>query len=362
MKEKTKKIVFISSVATIGAIGGYIQLVSVAFSVIVSSYINIPSRNDVGENKYLYIAMKTREDYVSLSVREEVKFNSEKEVLQGYLYEVENPHGIVISAHGINGKADNDSAQYQSYFVEQGWDVFSFDMTACGKSTGDGQESLHESKKCVKNAVKFVQNYEKTKNLPICIVGHSWGAYGAITALDEVDGVKAVAAYSAYDSPVEMLYSMGEQYMGKVAALTMPAMRLADITINGKEDFVKASDVIKKHPDVNYVIIHGDSDNYIPIDTISTYTKVDKCNCLNIKAIKLEGRTHISPWKTKESVKYVDEEVLSKRLDPLYKKYGNKIPQVELDKFLSEIDKDKASELDLETLNIINQTFLNSVK
>ena len=290
--------------------------------------------------------------------REEYTFNCGKETLQGYLYEVENPHGIVISAHGINNLADGNTAQYQNYFIEQGWDVFSFDMTGCGRSSGK-MKTLFESRKCVQNAVNFVKNNAKLKDLDVCLVGHSWGGYGVLAASYDVD-VKAVCSFAGYDKASEMMYGFAEMNVSKALIVTKPALNFSLSLLQGEKAFFSASSVIKKRPNTNYVLVHGDKDNTVPLKHYSAYSYVQNKEYDNLTKFLLKDIRHNGPWKTLAAQTYCDEVIIPK-LNTLHGQYKNGIPEDVYTSFLSEIDKEKASELNYELLDSINSVFLNSI-
>ena len=362
MNKKLRRGIILSAAAvSVTGVVVYFASTGIAFKSVCENVINIRSRADLEKNRYLYYIQKTRADFPLMNEREELTFSHGKETLQGYLYQVDNPNGIIISAHGINDNAELATTQYQNYFLSKGWDVFSFDMTGCGKSTGKGQKSLLESTKCIKNAAKYVQNYEKTKNLPICLVGYSWGAYGVLRASDSVDNVKAVASFAAFDTANEMMYKMGEKYVTKAALFTKPGMSFADLLTYGDEVFETASSVVKKHKEINYVIAQGDKDTYVSLKGLSTYSKVVDKGLDNVTPILLKDRGHDYPWKTKESIEYISNTLYPDYLNPLREKY-KVIPTEELEKLKSQIDIDKASELDIEVMDTINNVFLNSVK
>ena len=311
------------------------------------------------DDSYFYF-VKSQRDFPLLQNREIHTFKCHKETLTGYLYEVENPHGLIITAHGINTLADSNHALYQNYFVEQGWDVFAFDEVGCGRSTGKGMVSLAESRYCVDSAISYVRSVDKIKDLPICLFGHSWGSYGVVTASGENDDIKAVTAFSGYDAPNEIMFSFAMNYASPLLGFTKPILDMSLYTMFGNQAFYTASGVIKRNNDTKYLIIHGDLDDVIPLKGYSIYTHVVNKNYPNVDTILLEGFKHTKPWTTQASFDYLDEVVFPGYYS-LEREYEGNIPEEVLNSYIDSIDFDLANQLDLTLMNRINTLFLDSV-
>ncbi len=354
--EKHKKIIMNVSHAMISALVTYFISGVVAVSIVNSLVVDVRGSTldslSSEECKTQYI----RKDYASMSEREEIPFKCHNETLMGYLYQASNPHGVIICAHGVGSLADSNNAQYENYFINQGWDVFAIDMTACGQSTGKGMKTLHESKFCVKYAIETVSKHQMTKGLPIYLIGHSWGGYGVIAGSDKTD-VKAVVSFAAYDTPAGMMYSFAEARAGAIVSLSKPGFDFALTAFYGNESYVAASDVIKRNRDIKYYVVQGDVDNTVILKNYSVYDHVYDKEFKNTKSVLLEGIGHSSPWKSKEAHDYYAS-YIEPGLEDLHKQYGKTIPEDKLGAFVATIDKEKSSELNLSLMNDINSYFL----
>ncbi len=359
--KKKPKIIMIVSLSLASAIVTYFSLGIIATYVVNEKLINVRGAdiNQLETSDY-YQIQYTRKDYLLMQDREEIDFKCGKTNLKGYLYTVDNPVGVVIAAHGVTTYADGNHAQYHNFFLEHNWDVFSFDMTGCGRSSGKGMKTLHESRYCVSNAIKTVQNMDLTKDLPICLFGHSWGAYGVVSATEKHPDVKAVASFSGYNSAAEIMYGFAENYASKAVVLTKPAFETAVFILQGTDAFYEATSAIKKNKDTNYIVIQGDIDYTVPLEKYSLYSKVVDKNYSNVTPILLEGYGHNSPWKTLTANKYM-EDVVEPALQGLHDTYGEHIPEDVFDQFLLTIDKEKANGLNYFLLEQINSIFLESI-
>lgn len=359
MNKKNKKIIIIVTSIIGGLVLTYFGGGLVATAIANNSLFNQRSSTIETLNEDFQRYQKGRADFPLMNEREEVTFKCGKETLQGYFYEVNNPHGLIVTAHGVQNLADGNTAQFQNYFLEQGWNVFSFDLTGCGRSTGDGLKSLFESRKCVRSAVEFVQQYEKTKGLDVCLVGHSWGGYGVLAASYDVE-VKAVCSFSGYDKASEMMYGFAETNVSPALVLTKPALDFSISLIQGQDAFFSATSAIKKRTTTSYVLIHGEQDEVVPFKRYSAYAAVEKKDYPNLTKYALKDIKHNGPWKTLESQIYTDE-VLEPELLKLHDQYGEIIPEDVYNNFLASVDKEKSSELNYELLDSVNNIFLNSL-
>lgn len=290
-------------------------------------------------DEYEYLVHKVRDDYPSLSVREEYDFKSGKNNLKGYYYKHEDEKGLVLSAHGMGSLADGLDAEYQNWFYENGYSVFAIDLTASGKSEGNSMKGLFQSAYDVKAAYDFIIKNDLIKNKFI-MVGHSWGAFGVSASLSL--GVKAdyIISFSAYDTPFEMMFGKAKNSIGGFADFTYPAFRLSCMTYFGNKIFMSASKSIKKS-NTKALIFHGENDDLVPYNTFSLYNRIN--DGVNVKKVLLEKIDHNSPWLSVESNDY-------------YYHYLPKqdLTQEEKEALKAEIDKDKTTILSDIVIDNIN--------
>ncbi len=360
--EKKKKITLIISLSLVSTFITYFGGGLIATAVVNENLINVRgSTIETLKEDDFYRIQYIREDYDSLKEREEVPFKCNNNTLMGYLYTVENPKGVIITAHGVNALADGTHAQFHDYMVRNNWDVFSFDMTGCGRSSGRGMKTLFESRYCVINAVKTVQNHEKTKDLPICLLGHSWGAYGVVTASKEFPEIKAVASFSGFNQPAEIMYGFAEYYASPAVIVTKPSLDLALYTLFGDPAFYVASSVVRSNKGTNYIVVHGDRDEVVPLKTYSLYDNVANRGLANVTSLLIEDTGHVGPWKTNESNHYIDD-VLMAHMDDLHKQYPDGIPEDVYNEYIDSIDKEKSSAINTDLFDQIFTIFENSYK
>ena len=353
---KKRKIIIIASSVTVGLVVTYFAGGLVATSIITNMKIDVRGSNEESLQSESYRLQYNRDDLPALAERQLIPFTYAGVTLQGYYYPVEDSKGLVMTAHGVNSMADGPMSLVQNYFVTKGWSVFSFDMIGCGRSGGKGMKSLHESRPCINAALKaYKEKVQTNKDEKLCLVGHSWGGYGSLTG----SGFDAVAAFSAFNQSSEMMYAFAASNISPALIVTKPALDFALTMFYGNAEFKKASDNVKKNKDTKYMIIHGDQDDVVPLKKYSAYACVNEKKCTNVTKVLLEGMKHTGPWKTNAAHRYLDEEV-QPELDKLHKQYGKELPKEVLDEFIAGIDKEKASEVNTDLMDQIEEMFLNS--
>ena len=283
-----------------------------------------------------YLVSKIRSDYPNLEKREVHQFRSGSNTLTGYLYDVEEEKGLFLCAHGLSGCADDDDAQYQSYLVGLGYDVFAIDLTGSGLSQGNGTGSLWQSAYDVASAYEFLNKHSLMKDR-FFMIGHSWGAFGIAASLSL--GVKSsgIITFSAYDNPADMEYSFALSHAGFPVTLTTPAFYLAQFLLHDKDSRLSASEAIKKSS-TSALVIQGSEDETVRLDSISLYSKAK--DFPNVTPLLLEGYGHEGPWRSISANEYLNGFAL-----PFYREHEGEAKSGKEKEIRSQIDIERSSAL-----------------
>lgn len=331
----------------------------IAFSIIDPTILGKRGSSLSDLDTLTYRVFKTRNDFPSLANREEYTFRVGDYTLYGYLYETPSPKGLVVTAHGVNSLAESDHAIYHDYFLNEGFDVFVIDMVGCGKSEGI-MGNLYRSKECVENALDKISHIDKLNGLPICLFGHSWGAYGVVTSTYTHQNVKAVASVSGYELPSEMMYDLAIQYSSPALAFTKPTFLLGCATHYGNDLFVSASEAIISNPSIPYFITHGEFDKTVDFNNCSQYQAMQNKPNDNVTFYLMENMAHNAPWRSIEAHDYYETNLKPKIRD-LEKQYGENIPNQEIEQLVSEVDFEKSSEANIDLLSRITSFYLTNI-
>lgn len=360
--QKKKKIIIVISSILAGSFLTYFIGGVVAANIVSNVLFNKRFSNEEDlKNKGECNIYKIRDDYPILKDREVVSFKSDKNELTGYLYKTSSPKGIVIQGHGLSSLADGLDCQYGQYFLQNGYDLFSFDLTASGRSQGNGIRGLSQSYKDYYQAIKYVQNRDDIKDLGICLIGHSWSGYGSAAVLNLTQDIKAVCSISGFVSPVIEMKQTALNKVGWIANLGFWTLEVGLFLRNNKHEFVSAIDGINKAKNTKVMIVQGGLDKSVSLNA-SIYGNRKKIANTNVEYRYYEDRDHINVFRSEESNQYIKENVEPryKEIEKEYKKF-DKAPSEIKEELYKSIDKKKTSQLDSQLFIDIEKLFSSSL-
>ena len=210
------------------------------------------------------------EDFQGLS-RTQYEFISDKgQKLAGYLYESSDENesdeskGVIVLAHGFGGGGHNSYMDVANYFVQNGYYVFAYDATGCDESEGEGVGGFPQGVIDLDYAINFVEGLDKTKNLPICLFGHSWGAYCVSCIPKYHPEVKAIIECSGFNSSSEEFEAQGKDQAGSYIYTMLPYIHLYEKYKYGEYSKCNALDGLAS-TDAKVMVVHSQDDGVVPI-------------------------------------------------------------------------------------------------
>ena len=205
------------------------------------------------------------EDFEGLS-RTKYEFSSDKgQMLTGYMYsQGEGQHGILIIAHGL-GAGHNSYMDIANYFAGHGYLVFAYDATGNDESEGEGVGGIPQGVIDLDHAISFVEESGNFPDLPICLLGHSWGGYSACSVLSFHPEVKAVIECSGCNRSSDLFEAGGKMQAGNVIYTMMPFIRLHERIHYGRYAANTAMDGFAAS-DAAVMVVHSADDNIVPIE------------------------------------------------------------------------------------------------
>ena len=208
------------------------------------------------------------EDFEGLS-RTEYEFKSDKgQKLAGYLYESslnesDTIKGVIIMAHGFGGGGHNSYMDCANYFAKNGYYVFAYDATGCDASEGEGVGGFSQGVMDLDHAISFVEDLDKTKDLPICLFGHSWGGYCVSCVPKYHPEVKAIIECSGFNSSVEEFEAQGKEQAGAYIYTMLPYIKLYEKIKFGEYAKCNALDGFAA-TDAKVMVVHSQDDGVVP--------------------------------------------------------------------------------------------------
>ena len=182
---------------------------------------------------------------------EDVTFASEDGVkLHGWFMKARGegtPKGTVVFSHG-NAGAVGHHIGFVSWMMKAGYQVLLYDYRGFGKS--EGKLDREGMLKDVRGAFAYIKTRKDVDQKKLISFGHSLGGAKSIAALGQksVEGLRAVISLAGFASYKDMARFIG----GEVGA---------DLV----SDDHSARDFVEKLSPVPLMIVHGESDNVVPI-------------------------------------------------------------------------------------------------
>lgn len=283
-------------------------------------------------------------DYSDFSLNvKDVEIPRKKGALRGYIYypATEKNGKLIVFCHGM-GPGQIAYTTEIAYFCNIGFTVLALDSTGCNLSGGKSIVGMYEGVKTAVAAIDFVRADKRLADMPLYLVGHSWGGYSALCASAERK-VNAVVAISAPVSPVKTLYNGAAAQISKpLAALLCPFLAVADFFKFGSKSNLNAPKLADKSG-TPVLHVYGDNDTIVPLKN-SAYAKAKSKNA---QKLLVEHRAH-NPYNSVEA---------QKRTAELFTKLSSvrKMSEKEREEYFKNFDFAAATEEDLEVMQKIAQ-------
>ncbi|MBE7089150.1 MAG: alpha/beta fold hydrolase [Clostridiales bacterium] len=187
----------------------------------------------------------------------EVKTQLYGKALNGYLYSVkpiEECSKLVIFQHGMGAGQCAYTTEIAT-LAKAGFAVLAFDAFGCDLSEGSQIKGLYAGADCVVAAYNFAKQSSRLKGLPVCLVGHSWGAYSVLCASEKIK-VEKVVALSAPNNPNKLLADMLK------SGIFRPVWWLCNLFSCGKNGNKSAVSALKG-ASASVLLIHGKQDKTV---------------------------------------------------------------------------------------------------
>lgn len=189
----------------------------------------------VHENNYYEYLYTNNNDFI----RKDVTFSSnEQQNLQGAFYYDENnqtPKGLVVWVHGMGVNYENYLGEIE-LLTKEGYVVFSFNNTGVDKSEGESLKGLIQAPIDLSFALEYVYEIEIFEELPIILVGHSWGGFSVATVSElglsrDVDGIITLAGFW---KNINVIEDIAHYYVGDVIKVLVPYLTLYEKYLFGE--------------------------------------------------------------------------------------------------------------------------------
>lgn len=213
-------------------------------------------------------------DFPGLIQKQVPVSSEENKTLAGYHYYKENQSvsGVVVLCHGLGCGGQNSMMPFADYFTSNGYLVFTYDSTGNGNSEGDGIEGLPQGVIDLDHVLKYLKSQPKYRDLPIFLLGHSWGAYSAGAVLNFHPDVAGAILISGTNRSEDLMIQEAKRYVGFFAYPEIPYLQLYEFLkfgaystcsvldgiskTNGKVMIVHSMDDVTVTPEIGYNVFY----------------------------------------------------------------------------------------------------------
>lgn len=224
---------------------------------------------------------------------DEVELTSDKgERLAGYFYYKdlgEAQRGVVVMGHGFGGGGHNSYMPCANYFASHGYYVFAYDATGNDNSSGYGILGLPQQILDMDCAITYIENYHKTKGLPIVLWGHSWGGFTATNELSYHPEVKAVISVAGFDYSMDLIKAWGPDYVGTpLTYYVLPYIKLQQDYMCGEvsNSTAEAGFAVS---DARVMSVSADNDPVVPVEYGLEYWKKKHSDDQRFEFVSIKG-------------------------------------------------------------------------
>ncbi len=209
-----------------------------------------------------YAAYKI-EDFPDLELHRCEVISNKGHKLAAYKYQKKGiaRKAVLVMVHGLCGSHRN-YLDLCYYFACQGFTIFTYDATGNGESEGEKVGGFAQGLADLDYVLTFVKKQIEYKDLPILLMGHSWGAYCVGSVLKFHPDVKAVVSISGFDTTAGLLKQYSEVHMGKAVALLMPYVLLYEKICWGKYSGISVCEGFE-NSNARVMVIHSLDDETI---------------------------------------------------------------------------------------------------
>ena len=202
-----------------------------------------------------------------------IVFKSKHNNLNGWFYGENHtsPKGLILFSHGMGVTSEYYLPEIL-HFAGAGYKVFAFDNTGYGTNKG---QFLGFSQAAVD--LKHAIEYADDGTLPITLIGHSMGGYAVCSVLKHLNlskhSIKNVVTYAAFDNLSDTTLGFLKAQGNLLKMMVAKILCFGQFLLHGSNAFLRASDMVEKNQNIQFIMIHGDNDDEIDINTASIISK-----------------------------------------------------------------------------------------
>lgn len=271
--------------------------------------------------------------------------------LAGCWYTKQMPHhALVVMAHGFGVGGHNSYMTVIDYFTSRGYVVLAYDATGCDNSDSRVVGSFVQGVADLDHAIKHAKT-SQYNNLPIVLIGHSWGGYSVGSVLEYHPDVVACTMVSAVNSSSSQIVGSSYSKLGILSYLSSPLIVICDHILAGKYGRSSCIRGMSKS-NAHCMVIHSHDDKIVTFR--HNYQPIFKAhhNRPNTQFIEFDDRGHGMIFNTLAARQYQQQ----LGIHP-----GSVLPNYKVDTTGLNIDKNRFFEIDTSIFDMVNNMFEQAI-
>lgn len=260
-----------------------------------------------------------------------ISFKSDKgQALNGFLYssaKSESYKALIVFSHGM-GAGHLAYTTEINYFAQKGYIVLAYDNTGTCESEGAKIKGFAQGIIDVKYALDFVKSREDLKDMPLILMGHSWGAYSVCNApaiATDID-IKGIIAFSPFNSMNKLIRDVAKTKTKLDLSILSPFFDFINLVKFGKVGILRTCNTINDNS-IPTLVMHGGNDMQVTVKNSPVGKPHKISDNENARVVLYESRFH-NVYLAKDAEQYLNDtfakiETLGKNSPEAYEVYQN---------------------------------------
>ena len=239
-----------------------------------------------------------------------INFKSDSnQTLNGFLYssaKVDKYKALIVFSHGM-GAGHLAYTTEINYFAQKGYLVLAYDNTGTCESEGKKLKGFAQGVIDLKFALDYVASREDLKELPVLLLGHSWGGYSVcnVSALLPAVDIKGIVAFSPFNSLNRLLSDMVKMKTKANIRFMTPFLDFVNLLKFGKAGILRSCDTISSNQ-IPTLVMHGGNDMTVNVQNSPVGLKHRIAENLNARTVLYDSKYH-NVYLAKDAEQYLND-------------------------------------------------------
>ena len=215
-----------------------------------------------------------------------------------------------------------------NYFAQKGYIVLAYDNTGTCSSEGAKINGFAQGVIDLKYALSFVKTRDELQDLPVLLVGHSWGGYSVsnVSALNPQVEIKGIVAFSPFNSMNKLIRDIAKQQTKLNLSILSPFFDIINFIRFGNAGILRSCKSINSNS-IPTLVLHGGNDLQVTINNSPVGRKKEIQDNENSRTILYENKFH-NVYLSRDAEQYLNDvfgkiQSLAKNSPEAYEVYQN---------------------------------------